>query len=49
MERRDSKSSGREGERWLDIDMPAGGVIFNTGALMARWTKPTSGERRLIA
>jgi isopenicillin N synthase-like dioxygenase len=30
--------SGGEGEGWLDIDMPAGGVIVNTGALMARWT-----------
>jgi isopenicillin N synthase-like dioxygenase len=30
--------SGGEGEGWLDIDMPPGGVIVNTGALMARWT-----------
>jgi isopenicillin N synthase-like dioxygenase len=31
-------TSGGEGEGWLDIHMPPGGVIVNTGALMARWT-----------
>ena len=30
--------AGGEQDGWLDVDVPPGGAIINTGALMARWT-----------